>query len=430
MDSALGETFSPPANAGGNRIDISGLSAVLDRIASPDLLARGCVNVIGIEPVQEKLGPRWARMQEHIHDRVEKYIARQLTASEYQFRVSETQYIVSMPEESAHSAQLRCFRILEEILTTLLGRFTLEQVKIKAIIGSDGEFLLSKVVDTAALARAAAAAATPKPDPVRKGNVLAFSPPTRSTITVDEKDLHLQFEFHPVWDLRREAITSFSLHTVVETNQSRASNAKTIDRTQLTAEESAAIDIAASEHGSDILNYLLGRQTQFILHLPCGYETLANSRTRQRFLDTVKRLSPELRRYVAFELVDLPVGIPQSRISALTAMLKPFGRGVLANVRPTRSELLTFHGCGLGGLTLDLQALDLREDEMFERIGLFRDLGHIACDRLIAHGVTTRSLAIACWALGLTHMSGPAVEPAVAIPRRMHRFNARDLYRS
>src|ERR1700690_823304 len=100
MDSALGETLSPPANAGGNRIDISGFSAVLDRIASPEILARGCVNVIGIEPVQEKLGPRWARMQEHVHDRVEKYIARQLTASEYQFRVSEAQYIVSMPEEN------------------------------------------------------------------------------------------------------------------------------------------------------------------------------------------------------------------------------------------------------------------------------------------------------------------------------------------
>lgn len=429
MDSALGEISSAAPMAGANQIDISGLSAVLDRIASPELLARGCVNVIGIEPVQEKLGPRWARMQEHIHDRVEKYIVRHLSASEYHCKVSDAQYIISMPGENAHSAQLRCFRILEEILTTLLGRFTLDQIKIRAIVGAEGEFLLSKTVDAGALARAAAAARLTKAEPAQENNVVAFSPPTRSTITVGERELYLQFEFRPVWDLRREAITSFAMNTAVETEQSRASGVGRINRSQLTDEETAAVDIAASEHGRDILNYLLGRQTQFILHLPCGYETLANSRTRQRFLETVKRLSPELRRYVAFELTDLPVGIPQSRISTLVAILKPFGRGVLAKVRPNRSELLTFHGCGLGGLTLDLQELDLREDEMFERIALFRDLGHLACDRLIAYGVTTRSLAIACWALGLTHMSGSAVAPVVAIPRQMHRFSARDLYR-
>ncbi|HEY5238602.1 MAG TPA: hypothetical protein VIJ62_09500 [Rhizomicrobium sp.] len=429
MSSALGEASSPPVLAGANRIDVSGLSAVLDRIANPELLARGCVNVVGIEPVQEKLGPRWDRMKEHIYERVEKYIARHLTASEYHCRVSDAQYIISMPEENAHSAQLRCFRILEEILTTLLGRFTLEQIKIKAITGTEGEFLIARLVDTAALAKSAAMASAAKPGIVQENNVVAFAPPTRATITVGEKELHLQFEFHPVWDLHREAITSFALYTAVETEQSRASGANKIPRAQLLPEELSAIDIAASEHGRDILNYLLGRQTQFILHLPCGYETLANSRSRQRFLETVKRLSPELRRYVAYELVDLPIGIPQSRISSLVAMLKPFGRGVLASVRPTRAELLTFHGCGLGGLTLDLEALDLREDEMFERIGLFRDLGHMTCDRLIAQGVNTRSLAIACWALGLTHMSGSSVEPPVAIPRRMHRFNARDLYR-
>jgi hypothetical protein len=335
-----------------------------------------------------------------------------------------------LPGEGAHSAQLRCFRILEEILTTLLGRFTIDQVQIKAIVGTDGEFLISRIVDAVALAKAAATASASKNDQEPDGVAATFVPPTGSSIFVGEKELHLQFEFRPVWDLRREVISSFSIHTIVETDQSRALGGGKVHRAQLTNEELAAIDIAASEHGRDILNYLLGRQCRFILHLPCAYETLADSRARQRFLDTIKRLSAELRRYVVFELTDLPVGVPQSRLSALAAMLKPFGRGVIAVARPNRSELLAFHGCGLQGLALDLQPLDMREDEMFERIGLFRDLGHMAGDQLIAYGVATRSLAIACWSLGLSHMSGPAISPTVAIPHQMLRFSARDLYQS
>ncbi len=75
------------------RIDMRGVSAVLERVDIPGLLERGCVNVIGIEPVQEKLGARWPRMQDHVHERVQKYIARRLASSEYYANcISDVQY--------------------------------------------------------------------------------------------------------------------------------------------------------------------------------------------------------------------------------------------------------------------------------------------------------------------------------------------------
>ncbi|HSZ73341.1 MAG TPA: hypothetical protein VK779_00865 [Rhizomicrobium sp.] len=427
MSSAL-EEIAPSEGDSVLRIDMRGFSAVLERVDVPGLLERGCVNVIGIEPVQDKLGARWPRMQAHIHERVQKYIARRLTSSEYYAPISDVQYVISMPGEDAQSAQLRSFHILEEVLTTLVGRFAVEQVRIGSVVGVEGNYLVTQSVDAVALANAASANSSKSAD-AREGVVVPFLPPRARTIQVGEKELHLQFAFRPVWDLRREAISSFGLQTIVETNHSRPRDVK-IERVQHTDEEVTAIDIATAEHGRDVLNYLLERQTRFILHIPCTYETLANTRTRARFLELLKKLSSDQRRYVVYELTALPIGVPQSRISDLAAMLRPFGRGVIAAARPNRSELLTFQGCGLNGLALNLDELQMRENEMFERIGLFRDIGQLAGDQLIAYGVTSRSLAIACWALGLSHMSGPVIASAVPIPRQMHRFSARDLYRN
>ena len=427
MSSVL-ENVAPSEGDCDQRIDMRGASAVLERVDIPGLLERGCVNVIGIEPVQEKLGARWTRMQDHVHERVQKYIARRLASSEYYARISDVQYIISMPGEDAQSAQLRSFRILEEILTTLVGRFAVEQVRIGSVASVEGNYLVTHSVDVSALASAASSNAS-KAEDTREGVVVPFLPPRTRTIQVGEKELHLQFNFRPVWDLRREAISSFGLQTIVEPGQSQSKDVKT-ERVPHTDEELTAINIAAAEHGRDVLNYLLERQTRFILHIPCTYETLANTRARARFLELIKKLSPDQRRYVVYELTDLPIGVPQSRISDFAAMLRPFGRGVIAIARPNRSELLTFQGCGLQGLALDLDELQMRENEMFERIGLFRDIGQMAGDQLIAYGVTSRSLAIACWALGLSHMSGPVVAPPVPIPRQIHRFSARDLYRN
>ena len=413
-------------------ITIRNLDSLLDQIANPQLLEQGLVNIVGIAPVREKLADRWERSRDNIYERIEKQLGRQLGAADYQIRISETEYLLSLPGDTRQSAQLRCMRILQELLELFLGQFTLEQIDIRAVTKRQGDQLVAEAVDIAALHSAATTGATaPQPaaapigQPVKVAPKLSIDP-----IRVGNRTLHLDFEFRPLWDLRHDAISSFSLNAIPETDQSRSLGEARADRSQLTPEELTAIDLASVKHGLETLTYLFQKQNRFILHLPCSYETLASSRARPQFLDAIKSFAPELRRYIAFELHDLPSGVPQSRLSALVTMLNPFGRGVIATIRAQRAGSMSLRGCGLLGTAVELEPAGLPESEIFVRIGNFRERAHMTGDQMLAYGVNTRSLVMACWSMGLTHVSGDAIAPACAMPYQMSRFRPLDLYRA
>lgn len=413
-------------------ITIRNLDSLLDQIANPQLLEQGLVNIVGIAPVREKLADRWERSRDNIYERIEKQLGRQLGAADYQIRISETEYLLSLPGDTCQSAQLRCMRILQELLELFLGQFTLEQIDIRAVTKRHGDQLVAEAVDIAALHSAATTGATaPQPaaapigQPVKVAPKLSIDP-----IRVGNRTLHLDFEFRPLWDLRHDAISSFSLNAIPETDQSRSLGEARADRSQLTPEELTAIDLASVKHGLETLTYLFQKQNRFILHLPCSYETLASSRARPQFLDAIKSFAPELRRYIAFELHDLPSGVPQSRLSALVTMLNPFGRGVIATIRAQRAGSMSLRGCGLLGTAVELEPAGLPESEIFVRIGNFRERAHMTGDQMLAYGVNTRSLVMACWSMGLTHVSGDAIAPACAMPYQMSRFRPLDLYRA
>lgn len=411
-------------------ITIRNLDSLLDQIANPELLEQGLVNIVGIAPVRDKLADRWERSRDNIYERIEKQLSRQLGAADYQTRITETDYLFSFSGDTRQSAQLRCMRILQELLELFLGQFTLEQIDIRAVTKRQGDQIIAETVDIAALHRmASAGAAAPRPaaplgQAVKVAPKLSIDP-----IRVGNRTLHLDFEFRPLWDLRHDAISSFSLNAIPETDQSRSLGEARADRSQLNPDELTAIDLASVKHGLETLTYLFQKQNRFILHLPCSYETLASSRARPRFLDAIKSFAPELRRYIAFELHDLPSGVPQSRLSALVTMLNPFGRGVIAAIRAQRAGSMSLRGCGLLGTAVELEPAGFPESEIFVRIGTFRERAHMAGDQLIAYGVNTRSLVMACWSMGLTHVSGEAIAPACTMPYQMSRFRPLDLYK-
>lgn len=419
-------------NPAAGAITIRNLDSLLDQIANPQLLEQGLVNIVGIVPVREKLADRWERSRDNIYERIEKQLGRQLGAADYQTRISETEYLLSFPGDTRQSAQLRCMRILQELLELFLGQFTLEQIDIRAVTKRQGDQLIAEAVDIAALHRVATTGgAAPQPATAPLGQPVKVAPKLSiDPIRVGNRTLHLDFEFRPLWDLRHDAISSFSLNAIPETDQSRSLGEARADRSQLNPEELTAIDLASVRHGLETLTYLFQKQNRFILHLPCSYETLASSRARPQFLEAIKSFAPELRRYIAFELHDLPSGVPQSRLSALVTMLNPFGRGVIATIRAQRAGSVSLRGCGLLGTAVELESAGLPESEIFVRIGNFRERAHMAGDQLIAYGVNTRSLVMACWSMGLTHVSGDAIAPACTMPYQMSRFRPLDLYRA
>ena len=221
------------------------------------------------------------------------------------------------------------------------------------------------------------------------------------------------------------------MNVIAETEQCRSFGEARADRSQLNPDELTAIELADPKHGLETLNYLFQRQNRFILHLPCSYETLANSRARPQFLEAIKSFAPELRRYIAFELHDLPTGVPQSRaIGAGDHAQSVRARRDRKRARATRWYHVGGAAADCSGTAVEPETVGLPETEIFARIGVFRERAHLAGDQMIAYGVSTKSLVMACWSMGLSHVSGAAIAPACSIPYQMSRFRPLDLYRA
>ena len=90
-------------------ITLNDFDSLLDQVAHPQLLEEGCVNIVSIAPVRDKLGERWGRSRDNIYRHIEKQLGRQKAdnyfelllpeeTSRYVFRMLAMKAILSDPE--------------------------------------------------------------------------------------------------------------------------------------------------------------------------------------------------------------------------------------------------------------------------------------------------------------------------------------------
>src|SRR6185312_2118048 len=93
---SVGEAdLSPgPGSPPNLRLDAAHLAEMLDRLGDPKVLAAGLVNVIGLDGVAERLGPRWSARRELVYEHVERALERQMGPDIVYQRIGETHFVV------------------------------------------------------------------------------------------------------------------------------------------------------------------------------------------------------------------------------------------------------------------------------------------------------------------------------------------------
>src|SRR5690349_17441499 len=95
---------APSALAGVTRLAAVGLAASLERFNDPSRLEEGKVNVVSVDAILERLGPRWPQRRDQVYDHVEKTLEKHLGLRGYFARVSETDYLICQPDLGRFSA--------------------------------------------------------------------------------------------------------------------------------------------------------------------------------------------------------------------------------------------------------------------------------------------------------------------------------------
>jgi hypothetical protein len=110
-------------------------------VASPALLERGCVIVIGLEAIRDEAGARWDKMRHSIYLNLESLLRQKLGGTDYFSQLDELSFLVSMPAASSDEAQILCVSVAHDLHKNLLGHCDIAQLRISRATRLDADGL-------------------------------------------------------------------------------------------------------------------------------------------------------------------------------------------------------------------------------------------------------------------------------------------------
>jgi hypothetical protein len=389
---------------------------------APAFVKRGCVNVIGLEEFKREAGPRWEHMRETIYARIEVILRQTLGPADFFIRLSDTAYIVTMPASAADDSQLCCLRVAHELHTSLLGPCAIGQLNLSRAMSVGDDLVLDQIVipELAQLARRAGLNDLTISNAAKDAHTL--SRPAAQTKPPRPVYSH---GFVPIWDSRNEAVTSYRL-------VSKRSAAQLAMEAEGSArfKEDLALTVASFYFGAGVLARHLESNERFLLQIPVLHEVLSSPIGRMEIASTCRDLSGEFRPFLVFELTAIPPGVPQSRMAELVSVLRPFCRGVAAQIPLRDHGVVAYQGIGLQSIGIVLPRAGTNATEM--RVEIARLAG--AAKRLALSSFVSDVPSLDLFSLarieGVALMSGDVIGAAQSKPSAMHRLPAAQILRS
>jgi hypothetical protein len=145
------------------------------------------------------------------------------------------------------------------------------------------------------------------------------------------------------------------------------------------------------------------------IHVPVPLAALTSTAARYPVLNLLRELTPSVRRLIILELTEVPEGVPPSRLSEAVSMLAPHVRAVLARAPSETTNLLNWARCGLRGVTLDCDHIHVADGLALANLSAFARNALALAPACVAYSLHSKSLLIAGWGAGFTHLSGAAL---------------------
>ena len=387
---------------------------------SSALLARsGSSCVIGLGAIKRVAGARWEKMRPSIYQRIETILRQKLGPSDFFIQIDEVSYLVTIPAMEPEETQVCCLRVAYELHTGLLGPCTIAQLQIaSADAKDDNTLVIMQIVAPQILTLAERAGL----DELISTSVPKGERKSARQLQVKALGDDLIHRFVPIWDARAEAISAY--RCVVDPIEPGADTNTPNGR----ARAALRLALATLDVSVSALEAGVARGERFLVHVRVTFEALTSPVARMEFVSACRGLSHELRPYLVFEIADLPVGVPQSRLNELVTTIRAFGRGVTAEVALRNPTLAMYQGIGLHAIGLNLSApQDSLTKTEIERLGLSaRRLGLLA----FLSEVPTAGLAAFARDAGVQWMSGPAIAKSLREPHPMFRLYTDEILRN
>jgi hypothetical protein len=298
------------------------------------LLRNGAVHILDLDSIRVRAGVRWEKSRDAVYARLEQTLQRQLGSADVFLRLTDTTYLLTQPSSPPEDSDLCCFKIMFDLLTHLFGQCGVADICLHRVVACEQDALVTEKIAFPALHKLAVRAGTS----VDVGGDVVSLPiqgaPAGTGAT----------RFAPVWDARKGVITTFRQEIeMVEGFDSGIDPRRAVASFLLCFRRSCEM-LARHAEGN----------ARFLLEMPISYELLSNPIGRMEFVSLCRSLPSHVRQFLLFEVAQIPLGVPQSRLSELVSALKPFARGIFAQVTSRTYDFGAFQSVGLQAIGLSL----------------------------------------------------------------------------
>jgi hypothetical protein len=377
---------------------------VLQRLTGNDLVARGSVNVISIKAIRQWAGEWWSQKRGDVWTYVELKLNEHLDRQDMRARISDSEFLIAMNNDQGLAAQATSVKILEDVLSHLLGAASPMDLGIRSVIGVEGGEAICKPIDAAVILAARA-----RRDSARSPVRISVDPADEARrtpvafTTAGGAALRVDFTLEHVVSLRRNVTTAVRVEPMV-THLASGRQASARALTKLSDRDVAFIDESTLKYAAVFARSAQGPNTPELI-LPASFRTLGTQRGRDLLTGTAGLSLALLRGGVQIELVDITRGTPAGRLLEVVGLLRALTRGVIARVPPDKEALRVLRDARLAGLALDGSDLSGEAGKIAMDIMAFgRDAKGLA-PMTILQGLPQEGYFAAAETAGLTHAS-------------------------
>jgi hypothetical protein len=410
---------APPVVSG----DFEARLALLKGQGSAGAVPAGRISIIGLDRAREKFGNSWERLAGRVDRIARNAIERYLLPGDIYTVWRETSYLIVFASLELDRANMKCLLIADEVMKALFGEGGNDLISVdSAVTRIEAGGLMQALLDDQLF----------PPDGKAKPSVPAPAPePMKPAAPLSHRDLpgDLSFAYRPIWDTTLGALSAYLCVPMLRSGDA-PTHIDAVSALGGSPDAVAELDFAVQEHVCGTLQRMQSEGCRVLVILAVHFDTLAAAARRRRYLEALTRsVSAELAKLLVIEIIDVPVGVPPSRMFDIAGALRRLCRGVAARARIECADFAAFAGAHVHAVGCDIGASHAAELTLMQLLGRFSRAAEKAGVACFVHGLRSISLTGAAVGAGFRYIDGEGVAKLVQRPEPVTHFNLDNIYR-
>jgi hypothetical protein len=386
-------------------------------------LPGGYMIIISVEGIRERTEERWWAKQDLVWDFAQRQFEKSFPRTDAIRKLNDIEYLIVQASEEGAAAQFKAIDFLKSILTFFLGVSTLSQLNLSIVRSIKDDVIHADPLSQDQIEAITCAALGVS---YQAAQASRTHPPNQFQFKLKlDRAYEILVSIDPIWNVYKQAVASYHLRPLVFED----SNAGPcpIDFDEISLNDVLGVDIAILKSAAAAIREGQAEGHSFALHVPIHFRCLRSLSCRSEMARILPLVS-DIRRFLAFNILGGPDGAPTGALAEAISALRPHGLGVVMQPSSMNDEVRRWRGLGLSGVAYDFIDEVQTGADVVNRTKEFGAICHGVTTALIGHAISTRSMLLAAWGAGFTHISGAPISDKFPEVRAAVRFSPADIY--